>query len=1032
MDLIILLSIFAGIWALTHFWIVPLLQSSWKTKDLRQKVAKVGILAASEKLREVSGAGLIALISVLFLIWIFNFCAGIDQVFGQSLIRGLTNIQQAVSDFAKSWATFIVWIGILGAVLTLYFIARNAKSRVITKWTERAQQVFERLSIDPNLIGEYADDSELSEIVERVFELFALLEKFSESEEYQTECQEAGRELEHLLSICSMEIARKELDLEQVLTIDETEDIEKKQNPVFRMLISKRFAADLQLINRSLSMLVTALLIISLIGWTSEPLADSMRLAVNNLRVNSLHDNLERKLQATTETAEVNEEELIDDDKNSDLNSAQRVAQLSQYLARISLHQMMNSGILERSAGVQVSKRSKAEFVRAAILQQNIESPTSNTDRLRAAARNTIGQQFNEPEAVLRQIERDLTPKLEELERRDPRLLTQLRQRVIQRYGAPMGALDAQGSLISKIVGQSFSPGIGSINNELTKQGADIAKEIGEKAIGKWARVHSKALVTEALIGQARGEVATNMKAFVFELAPKSKSLIKQVSSSSGRRWTPTSIEAADQSVSRRVAQKVAMYAPQVERAAIVRNLGGYSEVFPTLAQSVAEGIAHSSGQGSPRRSVSTNFRMASRSFRVRGVLFGQDLEADNLNISELRWKFEPNREISITVKSSGIDRHLGMFDAGILNQALRYAADQRVIATTITPGDGRVISRVTYLHPTLLDTPLGCRIIEADRFVDALTLSYTGSQVDHRLQDISDDRKAIHRWLKFAKIAENIQHTQGVCPAKKVQELAGKGMVVTQVLSSRIQKFVNTELVDSASSDLVKGTLACAAGNAGNAGSCLCNRFSQKSFANRYWFPEDHTSQFRESEHRLDAEFKFANLSKNALGHVDLWLHTTFAIRDSYKEVSDESTTAAFDFSTDQLNRVNKILKDEKIPKYLQTQLNMSANEFLQPVEQFLILQRLFRAALNGQLGERFPMGQLIELQKETRNFVEYQPTIRWEPTNLAQSQFFQALRDAGEDALSMFKNHYQDQSYRLENKLPRCGPTKIEGQGK
>ena len=1029
MEPVTLLGLFAGLWVLAHFWIVPLLQSGWQAKDLRQKVAQAGLLAASEKLRDASGAGLIALILVVFLVWLFNLSAGVDQVMGQSVVRGLSSLQHTVSNFAKSWATFIVWVGILGSALALYLVARNAKSRAVAEWTARTQQVFELLSEDPNLLADYADDPELSELIERTSRLLVLLAQMGESEEYLAERQQVGVELNQLFSLCAMEIARKELDLEKVLTIQEKEGFEDQPNLVVRVLASKRFAADLELVNRPLSMLVTALLVISLIGWTSEPLADSMRLAVNNLRVHSLHDNLERELLTAIQIAELHEDELIDSD-DADLSSAQRVARVSQQIARISLQQMMRSGILERSADVQFAKHSQAEFVRANILQQHIQSPTSRADRLRAAATETIGPQFHEPEDVLRHIERDLTPKLEALERRDPRLLTQLRQHVVQRYGAPMGALDAQGNLIARIIGQSIGPAVGGLNNELAKQGADIAKEIGEKAIGKWARAHASGLVTEALLGQAQREVVASIKAFGFELSPESENLVRELSSASGRGWGPSPPEATDQSIARKVAQSVAKYSPEADRAAIVRNLGGYSEIFPAVVQGIGEGIAQAARQSVPRRSMSTNFRMASRSFRVRGVLAGRDLEADDLNVTGFWWKVQDDREISISVKNAGTVRDLGVFDAGVLNQALRYAADQRVVAATITPVEGRVVSRVTYLHPVLTDTPLGCRIIEADRFVDTFTLGREDSPVDPQLQDVSNHRRAIERWLEFADIAETIARSEKSCPAAQIQKVVREGVVVPDELEARFRDFIASQLDDEASLDLIEQSLTCAAGDAESAGECLCSRFTGHRLASRYWFPEDHTSQFREREHRLDAVFEFVALSDDALRHVDLWLHTTFAIRDRYEGAGDESTAEALDFSVDQLTRVNKILKDEKIPAYLQVQLHMSANEFLVPIEQFLVLQRFFRAVFNSQLGDRFPLGRLIELQRETRPFVEYQPTIRWEPVKREQRQFLQALSDAGEDALSLFINYYRDWSFRLENKLPRCGPASFPTQ--
>ncbi|MGQ7847698.1 hypothetical protein ACUNV4_24610 [Granulosicoccus sp. 3-233] len=1025
MNPVALLAIFVALWSLTHFWIVPLLQSGWKTKNLHQKVAKIGILAACEKLRDAAGAALLSLCLVVFLIWLFDLFSGIDHSAGQSLINGLTSLHRSVSDFVENYATTAIWIGIIGSAIALYLVARHARSRVVAAWTTRAEQIFEQLSADPNRLLAYADEPELSELVERVAGLLRRLSEMGVSKELLAEREQLRAELGDLFSLTAMEIARKELDVEEVLSVNQTQQPEDQPNLLARVLSSRRLSADLELVNRPLSMLVTALLVISLIGWTSEPLADSMRLAVNNLRVHSLQADLEREVNTVVEIAEVEEDDGTDDEL-FDLDAAERVARVSAHVARVSLQQMMQSGILERSAGVRPARHSRTDFVRAAVLRQEIASPIGRSERLRAAASESIGPRFQEPETVLRRIERDLAPVLEALDRRDPGLLARLHQRVNQRYGIPMGALDAQGNLIARMVGQTFSAGGGSLDNELARQGADLAREIGEKAVGKWSRAYANHLVVETLLGQAHSEVAEKMRSFRFSLTPESETLVRQVASDSARGWRATAAEAVDQRIASQVAQSVADRAPVNQRAAIVRNFGGYSEIFPTVAQGISEGLGQAIGQDAPRRSSSTNFRTASRSFKVRGVLFGQDPEADDFDVRQVDWKWQGEGQVSLSIENGGSAHEIGVFDAGILNQALRYAADQRVVAVTITPGDGNLMSRLTYLHPALADTPLGCRVIEADRLVDSFTFNTEESLVDPRLRDIAEQRMAIRRWQYFAMIAEGIAAgDESYCSAAGFQNVVADGVVVPEDLAMRSREFMDTDLGEQASSVLVEKTLACAAGDPVQAGQCLCDGFQGTSLPIRYWYLEDHTSQFREKERRLDDKFEFAALSDNALDHVDLWLHTTFAARSRYDGRADESTAKALDFSVDQMKRVNGILKEEKIPEYAIETLGMSADEFMIPLGQFLVLQRFFRASFNDRLGEQFPLGRLIELEQQTRQYVEYQPTMRWEPVPGNEQQFYQALEGAGEEAVSLFDNHYSDIWNRIENNLPMCGPS-------
>ena len=79
--------------------------------------------------------------------------------------------------------------------------------------------------------------------------------------------------------------------------------------------------------------------------------------------------------------------------------------------------------------------------------------------------------------------------------------------------------------------------------------------------------------------------------------------------------------------------------------------------------------------------------------------------------------------------------------------------------------------------------------------------------------------------------------------------------------------------------------------------------------------------------------------------------------------------------------------------------------------------------AALTGQLGENFPLTTLIQLERETNEYVGQQPTIRWEPNENSLSEFFKVMRDSG-DAHKLFEDYRNDRSARDEKGLPICAP--------
>lgn len=112
-------------------------------------------------------------------------------------------------------------------------------------------------------------------------------------------------------------------------------------------------------------------------------------------------------------------------------------------------------------------------------------------------------------------------------------------------------------------------------------------------------------------------------------------------------------------------------------------------------------------------------------SFRVGGVLIGADpLKQSSADFVGIDWRAGSG---SVEIRLTGRDGQsldLGRFPAGMVQQALAFAADARPVAATMTKGPFSPGMLKVHLHPALLDTELGCEIIELDRFVDTSTSS--------------------------------------------------------------------------------------------------------------------------------------------------------------------------------------------------------------------------------------------------------------------------------------------------------------------
>ncbi|MGV7241491.1 hypothetical protein [Caballeronia sp. M23-90] len=366
----------------------------------------------------------------------------------------------------------------------------------------------------------------------------------------------------------------------------------------------------------------------------------------------------------------------------------------------------------------------------------------------------------------------------------------------------------------------------------------------------------------------------------------------------------------------------------------------------------------------------------------------------------------------------------LGTYDAGIVNQALRYAADRRVVATTITPGDGRHVARLTYLHPALVDTPLGCRVVEADRIIDTFTVSEDPLPA---LAAVTEDREEVGNWMTVVQLAQYAQapHEDSTCPRNELQEVADKRHLhpshFSPAFAAALKGFIDARDGDSTGSTrLLSQASACASGATARLGDCLCDHNVQGLPA-RYWFPEDHTSQLRERSESQGPDMKWMSLSQDGLAHFDWWLHVTFALRDGTSGEPDESTVSALDFPADELNQLRSGVR-QNLPAYVRNDLKSpSYGAFITPLEEFVILQRFARSGLSGGLGANFPASRLIDLAHDTRRYVPVQPTIRWEPYGDPQ-EFISVLARADDNAPRLFTNWANDQRSRQREKTPVC----------
>lgn len=386
------------------------------------------------------------------------------------------------------------------------------------------------------------------------------------------------------------------------------------------------------------------------------------------------------------------------------------------------------------------------------------------------------------------------------------------------------------------------------------------------------------------------------------------------------------------------------------------------------------------------------SFRMLRGFSRVGGVLIGVEPAnpSATLDLRDLRWSIQ-DRSVTLKLTDQTGDHDIGTFDRSLVHQALAFAADGRPVAVTMT--NARPLPQLKiHLHPSLIDTPLGCRVVHLDRLVD----TYAGRQLPERSAiterfaaqfDIYNFAWASRLELLAALasneesgwIREQVNLTQSASRGRIISALGDESTFGEASIFERKPEFFDPTLVNAVKS--------CRAVGATSFGSCVEAKFNssrellQRDFESlKTWIRGPATFQawsgVRERPYELSSDLAFLKAPITADVHSSLWpfdfivqvAFTSAAVNvanpDEYvddRPVEFDSIEATIDdlvANGVRLDRLDGMLAD---------------------LRDFTILQRLFRAALRGELGRRFPLGQLARLTNETAGGIPYVHTPRW-----------------------------------------------------
>ena len=438
--------------------------------------------------------------------------------------------------------------------------------------------------------------------------------------------------------------------------------------------------------------------------------------------------------------------------------------------------------------------------------------------------------------------------------------------------------------------------------------------------------------------------------------------------------------------------------------------------------------VARGASAGAFRRSRSF---VRLRGFsRVGGVLIGREpTEAvkSSADFRDFTWTDEDGKLEFQMTRADGTRIMLGPFNKTLTYSALAYAADGRPVAVTMTSAQPLAELRIL-CHPALIDTPFGCEVISIDRFVDEFT---GGSPERNGASAVVASHFSCYEFAWAARAGNAIERYEsdprrGINLEETQLLLSYKRGVASRLQNQRMIAAVEAVIADPGQIDDVTvspltvkkeffdqqlvSLMRMAAKSASTVEEFIANIESQfhyqSSEISRYLaVPPTYQvwSGVRELEFVLDPDLQCLQAPVDG-GDLPFWpldfmLQVAFTSPPEFastsvdpEQYSDEHPWEFPGIENSIRDRVS--VGVENSPEHLRT---------LEHVQEFTILQRLFRLGFDGRLGQEFPVEKFAELLAETEAYKgPYARTLRWNARPGYIEFILQQQLEAGVDALA------------------------------
>ncbi|MEN2284456.1 hypothetical protein AAGF08_20090 [Algoriphagus sp. SE2] len=405
---------------------------------------------------------------------------------------------------------------------------------------------------------------------------------------------------------------------------------------------------------------------------------------------------------------------------------------------------------------------------------------------------------------------------------------------------------------------------------------------------------------------------------------------------------------------------------------------------------------------------------------RIGGVLIGQDPSNTGnteVDFRDITWKDLGNKMEIFLHRSDGEVISTGIYDKDIINQAIAYVADGRLITVTMVNGgpllkfydnDSNLISMLKILvHPALVDTDLGCKAIRLDRLVDIYASGRNNEKVKFASKSFSY-QNFLYKWVAYLNMRETPSNNYNELELGELDKIIDnytnsivdnwidiydvlkKGEVLNTSTTSHLvskPEYYNKEIVS-----LIKSSIIKSKGNFDEFFNLIKN---QKIPSSEPFIKADTEiwSGVRELPYQVDNELSFLGPTEDYNSN----LYPLSFIR--------QIVFSPIEHTDDEYNDIEQVdedpwgfpeLKKEGIIENLVWEgvsHDTSGSDLvvLNQMKTFTNIQRIFRVAMNGDLGYDFPVEKLAELAKQTSSYINYTPTPTWNSSRFQWDQFQQ-----------------------------------------